>query len=472
MPIGGVRVQLLLSLDAPMNRTLRGLLVGLSIPLVVATSVAVAGSPPAALSAPANLGVAVASPDMPWVAPPSLAPLAAKLRPAVLNISVKKKLTSNSQEIPEWAKQFFGQMNQEPRIVEGEGTGFFISADGYLLSNNHVVADAEEVEVTLAEGQHWKAKVIGRDSRTDVALLKVEADEPVAFVELGSSANVEVGDWAMAIGNPYGLGHTVTLGIVSAKGRIIGAGPYDDFLQTDAPINPGNSGGPLFDMQGKVIGINTAIIGQGIAFSIPVDQVRLMLDDLKTKGSVSRGWLGLSLADVPSDVAASMGASGGGVAIAQITRGTPGEKAGLRAGDIVTKLDGVVVTKAEDIVRAVGAHKPGDKLKIDYVRDGKAKVVEVALAERPAEDALVRTAPALPGGDDGGEVQLDGLTVRGVQSDSRYARRLQVNDKIRAIDGKPVKDDEMAEKLLSEPGAHRVMVDRDGSELFVVVPAP
>ena len=464
------RVQFGREVEEFMYRIVRAVLVGVSIPLVVATSVAVASSPPG----PVNSGISSVqtpgAPDVVWAAPPSLAPLVGKLKPAVLNVQVKRQLTATTQEIPDWAKQFFGEMQQTPRMVSGEGTGFFISPDGYLLTNNHVIAGATEVEVTLAEGQHWKARVVGKDDRTDVALLKVDAAEPVAYVELGSSAAAEVGDWAMAIGNPYGLGHTVTLGIVSAKGRIIGAGPYDDFLQTDAPINPGNSGGPLFDMNGKVVGINTAIIGQGIAFSIPIDQVRPMLDDLKSKGSVSRGWLGLSLVDVPSDMADTMGASEGGVGVAQVTAGTPGEKAGLRAGDIVTSLDGTPVDAADDIVRTIGGHKPGDKVKLAFVRDGKSRSVDVTFAERPAEDALVR-APAGGSGEAArGEVQLDGLTVRGVEPGSRYERRLLSDDALRSIDGKPVKDGATATKLLAEPGGHRILVNRDGKDVFVIVP--
>jgi len=437
------------------------------MPLFAAFALAVA-IPSFAAAAPPSAPLAITP-----AAPASLAPLVDQLSPAVVSIAVKQKLSMDDAQVPGWVRPFMDHM-QMPE-TEGQGSGFLISADGYLLTNNHVVEHADTVDVVLGNERHFTARVVGTDPRTDVALLKIDAPSPLPFAELGDSSGVRVGDWSLAIGNPFGLDHSVTLGIVSAKGRAIGAGPYDDFLQTQAAINPGNSGGPLFDMQGRVIGINTAIVGQGIGFAIPIDQVKPLVEELKTKGSVSRGWLGVQLAEVDEATATQMGGKGGGVAVAEVTNGTPAQKSGLKAGDLVVALDGAPVKRGDDIVRAVGALKPGKQVKLDVIRDGKPQTLTAVLGERPTEDALARgeygSGPAVKSPSAPPVVELDGTTVKAVDPQSRYEKRLAPGDKILKVDEKPVKDGASVQSMLAAPGGHRVLVQRGGRELFVIVPA-
>jgi serine protease Do len=403
--------------------------------------------------------------------PASLAPLVSQLSPPVVSLSVKKKVALEDIPMPSWARPYFDAPSGGPRIQSGQGSGFIISADGYMLTNHHVVEGAEEVEVTLPDGRTFTAKLVGSDARTDVALMKIDAAGDLPFATLGESSKVQPGDWSLAVGNPFGLETSVTLGIVSAKGRSIGAGPYDDFIQTQASINPGNSGGPLFDVDGRVIGINTAIVGQGIGFAIPIDQVKPMLDDLKTSGKVSRGWLGVQLAELDPGNAAAMGATKGGVAVALVTAGTPAAKAGLKVGDVVVSIDGVPVKEGPALVRAVGGHKPGETVKLELVRDGKPLSLSVLLAARPDEDALARgTGPGDGEGSAKPEVQLDGLTVGWVNPAGAYAGLLREGDRIVSVDGKAAKTDEAVRKELARPGPHRVVVVRDGAELLVLVP--
>jgi serine protease Do len=402
--------------------------------------------------------------------PASLAPIVSQLSPAVVAITVQRRVSYEALPVPEWARPYFEKSPGAPRAQEGQGSGFFISADGYLLTNHHVVDGADKVEVTLGDARRFMAKVVGSDERTDVALLKIDAGAPLPFAVLGESGAVQPGDWSLAVGNPFGLDHSVTLGIVSAKGRSIGAGPYDDFIQTQAAINPGNSGGPLFDMDGRVIGINTAIVGQGIGFSIPIDQVKPMIEELKASGTVSRGWLGVQLAELDAGNAAAMGAPDGGVAVGQVTSGTPAAKAGMKAGDVVVSIDGKAVTEASALVRAVGMRKPGETVKLEVVRDGKPRAVAVLLAARPSEDALTgrtKVAPAPDGAT--GDLQLDDLTVRGVREEGRFAGRLRAGDRILSVDGRPAKDGASVMKSLAAEGAHRLLVEREGEELLVLV---
>jgi serine protease Do len=255
-------------------------------------------------------------------APFSFADLAEKLKPSVVNISTTKTVRSGGFRSPfgqgspfdrnfggdDFFERFFGDMPQRQFKQKSLGSGFIISHDGYIFTNNHVVEQADKILVKLSDGKEYEAKVIGRDAKTDIALIKIKSSDSLPVVETGDSDKLRVGDWVIAIGNPFGLEQTVTAGIVSAKGRVIGAGPYDNFIQTDASINPGNSGGPLFNMEGKVIGINTAIVaqGQGIGFAIPISMAKTILPDLKAKGKVTRGWLGVSVQEISEDIAKSM----------------------------------------------------------------------------------------------------------------------------------------------------------------------
>ena len=320
----------------------------------------------------------------------SLAPLVDELGPAVVHIRVAQ--TVNQADIPQHMLPFIDpELLESYRMRQGEGTGFFISADGYLLTNDHVVSGADEVTVTLLDERTLPARVVGTDPNTDIALVKVDTEAAVPFVQLGSSDAARVGDRVVAIGNPFGLSHTVTEGILSAKGRVIGAGPYDDFLQTDASINPGNSGGPLFNLRGEVIGINTAINprGQGIGFSVPIDMVRPLVADLKDDGKVSRGWLGVGLQPVDSVLKEQLGDDSlEGTVVGMVYPGTPASEAGLVVGDIIVGLDGRPIDESGVLVKEIGMHPPGRTVVLNVRRGARAMDVRVRLGERPEREQL------------------------------------------------------------------------------------
>jgi len=272
--------------------------------------------------------------------------------------------------------------------VMGQGSGFFISSDGFAVTNNHVVDGADKVEVTTDAGKTYTARVIGTDPRSDVALIKVEGGADFPFVKL-SEGKARIGDWVLAVGNPFGLGGTVTAGIVSASGRDIGSGPYDDFIQIDAPVNKGNSGGPAFNMQGEVVGVNTVIYSPsggsvGIAFSIPASTVRNVIAQLKDKGSVSRGWIGVQIQPVTQDIAESMGLKrADGALVADPQKEGPAAKAGVEAGDVITAVNGQQVKDARELARIIGGLVPGSAAKLDLVHKGQDKMVSLTLAQLP-----------------------------------------------------------------------------------------
>ncbi|RXH20153.1 Do family serine endopeptidase [Bradyrhizobium guangzhouense] len=274
------------------------------------------------------------------------------------------------------------------RIVQGQGSGFFISADGFAVTNNHVVDGADKVEVTTDDGKTYSAKVIGTDQRTDLALIKVEGGSNFSFAKLADS-KPRIGDWVLAVGNPFGLGGTVTAGIVSASGRDIGNGPYDDFIQIDAPVNKGNSGGPAFDTNGEVMGVNTAIYSPsggsvGIAFSIPASTVKSVVAQLKDKGSVSRGWIGVQIQPVTSDIADSLGMKKAeGALVAEPQKDGPAAKAGIESGDVITSVNGDSVKDARELARTIGGMAPGASVKLNVLHKGQDKVVNLTLGQLP-----------------------------------------------------------------------------------------
>lgn len=275
-----------------------------------------------------------------------------------------------------------------PGLVTGQGSGFFISADGYAVTNNHVVDGAEKVEVTTDDGKTHTAKVIGADPRTDIALIKVEGGSSFPFAKL-SDDKARIGDWVLAVGNPFGLGGSVTAGIVSASGRDIGTGPYDDFIQIDAPVNKGNSGGPAFNMTGDVIGVNTAIYSPsggsvGIAFSIPANTVKSIVAQLKDKGSVSRGWIGVQIQPVTSDIADSLGLKKAeGALVAEPQANSPAAKAGIQSGDVITAVNSAPIKDARELARTIGSLAPGTSIKLNILRKGTDKVVNLTLGTLP-----------------------------------------------------------------------------------------
>jgi serine protease Do len=272
--------------------------------------------------------------------------------------------------------------------VTGQGSGFFISADGYAVTNNHVVDGADKVEVTTDDGKTYSAKVIGTDARTDVALIKVEGGSNFPFAKF-SDAKPRIGDWVLAVGNPFGLGGTVTAGIVSASGRDIGNGPYDDFIQIDAPVNKGNSGGPAFNTEGQVMGVNTAIYSPsggsvGIAFSIPAPTVKNVIAQLKEKGSVSRGWIGVQIQPVTADIADSLGLKKAeGALVAEPQASGPAAKAGIESGDVITAVNGDPVKDARELARTIGGLAPGNAVKLNVLHKGQDKVVNLTLGQLP-----------------------------------------------------------------------------------------
>ena len=333
---------------------------------------------------------------------PDFTKLVKKAGPAVVNISTEKQVErrSGSQffwDLPkgtpfeDFFKQFEPPAGSQPRTRKEHslGSGFIISEDGYIVTNNHVVEDATSVTINL-EGKNsrplsFTAEIVGSDPETDLALLKIDSDSPLPYLEFGNSQNLEVGEWVIAIGNPFGLDHSVTKGIISAKGRNIQAGPFDSFLQTDASINPGNSGGPLINMQGKVIGINTAIIasGQGIGFAIPSNMAQDIINQLRTDKTVKRGWLGVQIQNVDEATAKAMGLSEPtGALVGEVFSGEPADKAGIRAGDIIIALNGESVIDNSDLLRKVAALRPGTEVPIKVWRDGKELEFKLVLGAR------------------------------------------------------------------------------------------
>ena len=317
---------------------------------------------------------------------PDFVELAKKLKPSVVNIRTakvikpKQRLQRPRMQSPfdNFFDDFFGQLDQAPqqrsRREQGLGTGFIISQDGYILTNNHVVNGADEVMVKLSDGRELKGELKGSDEKLDLALVKITDKGSFPSVELGDSDALEVGEWVMAIGNPFGLAQTVTAGIVSAKGRVIGSGPYDDFIQTDASINPGNSGGPLFSARGKVIGINTAIIagGQGIGFAIPINMAKGIVAQLRDSGKVTRGYLGVRFQPLTADLAKSFGLeSDKGALIASVEKDTPAERAGLKAGDVILEYDGKPIVESNELPRLVAVTPVDRKVTMVVYRDGR-----------------------------------------------------------------------------------------------------
>jgi serine protease Do len=340
----------------------------------------------------------------PPLMPSSFADLAEKLSPTVVNVKVTKieQVTLHGPQIPdgpfgELFERFFEEMPQVPENhrTQGAGSGVIISKDGYILTNNHVIEGAKEVTVTLADKHEYKARVAGADAKTDLAVLKIEANNPLPSAALGDSEHLKVGDWVVAIGNPFGLSHTVTSGIVSAKGRVIGAGPYDDFIQTDASINPGNSGGPLFNMRGKVVGINTAIIpyGQGIGFAIPVNTAKPLIPQLVSKGEVTRGYLGVNIQSITPDLAKALKIEDReGALVADVISGSPAEKGGIERGDIIIAYDGKAVKDSHDLPAMVAATPVDKEVPVTVLRHGKEQNLTMKVGKLPSEEAKLENS--------------------------------------------------------------------------------
>ncbi len=356
---------------------------------------------PAAVSGGRALAAGPA--DTAALVPISFTALAEKASPAVVNIRTEKNEKPQGADMPrhpfgepfgdqepfqEFFDRFFG--DQMPREFKARslGSGFIMDPAGFIVTNNHVVEDADSIIVKLPSGKEYDAKLVGRDEKTDLALIRVTADEKLPFLSMGDSDSLAVGQWVVAIGSPFGLEHTVTAGIVSAKGRVIGAGPYDDFIQTDASINPGNSGGPLLDLSGRVVGINTAIVaqGQGIGFAIPANLAADILRQLKASGEVTRGWLGVAIQDVDKGIAEYYGAPGEkGALVSKVFPGDPADKAGIKPMDIILSVNGEKVEAGRDLSRIIAGVPVGEKANLSVFRGGKTQKITVVIARRTDE---------------------------------------------------------------------------------------
>ncbi|MDD2735110.1 MAG: DegQ family serine endoprotease [Desulfuromonadaceae bacterium] len=429
---------------------------------------------------------------------PDFVKLAEDLTPAVVNISTKKNMKSlNMQQMPQQGpngndpfEDFFGRffrgVPERHQRQNGLGSGVLISEDGEIITNNHVVADADEIMVKLSDHHEYKAKILGTDDKLDIAVLKIDPKGKLHFASLGDSDEMHVGEWVMAIGNPFGLERTVTAGIISAKGRVIGSGPYDDFLQTDASINPGNSGGPLINGKGEVIGINTAIIasGQGIGFAIPINMAKSILPQLREGKKVTRGYLGVNAQLVTADLAKSFGLEEAeGALVSEVFKGSPAEKSGVKVGDIILAFDGKPVHEVSELPRLVAGTKIGKSVHIILLREGKKldKTVTVGkLKGGPDDSTQIKTSQNL-----GISVQdmtkeyaenqnipfEKGAVVTSVESGSLVeSAGLMKNDIIREINGHAIANASDYEKVtaaLKKGSVVRFLLKRGDGSIFI-----
>ena len=409
----------------------------------------------------------------PPMVPQNFTGLAESVGPAVVNIRTVKTIKGGGpvfrhfqrgpfdQDDPfrDFFDRFFGEEQQREHKQRSLGSGFIIDPEGYIVTNNHVIEGADEIIVKLKNGKELEAEVVGRDANTDLALMKVKSTENLQAVKFGDSDSLKVGQWVLAIGSPFGLEQTVTAGIVSAKGRVIGSGPYDDFIQTDASINPGNSGGPLTNMEGEVIGINTAIVasGQGIGFAIPVNLAKGIIDQLKTSGEVTRGWLGVAIQDLSKEMVEYYNLKDNkGVLIAKVFENDPADKAGIKAQDIITSVNGRKIENSRELTSMIAGLVVGEKAKVTVLRNGKEKTFTVNIAKR--EDDKIASERSLENketGEFGIQVsnitpeiadrlnisEAEGVVVTGVDPGSKSdSAGIQIGDIIKEINRNPIKN--------------------------------
>jgi len=415
-------------------------------------------------------------------APASFNQLAEMASPAVVNIRTVKTIKGGGpvfrqfQRDPwdrkgpfkDFFERFFGEDMQREFKQPSLGSGFIIDEDGFVVTNNHVIEDADQIKVKLKDEREFDAKIVGRDPNTDIALLKISSGQDLPTLKLGDSDELKVGQWVVAIGSPFGLEHTVTAGIVSAKGRVIGSGPYDDFIQTDASINPGNSGGPLLNLNGEVVGINTAIVatGQGIGFAIPVNLAKGIIMALKAEGEVTRGWLGVAIQDLSQDMAEYYGIeSKKGVFVADVFEGDPADKAGIKPKDIILEVNGEKIKTSRQLTSMIAGIPVGETAKIKILRDGNEKTVTVKIVKRD-ETKLVAREPRKEQAEEFGihvsnitpEIaerlniaERSGVIVTEIESDSKGEEAdIRVGDIIKEINRRPIETVTDYQEILSQ----------------------
>ena len=443
------------------------------------------------------------------------ADVVARVKGAVVNVAVAEKAAKGHDHprmaIPEdgpaaeMFRRFFGEKglpdlgDAMPREVQGQGSGFIVDPAGYIVTNHHVVEGANEITVSLADGSKHKAQVKGSDEKTDIALLKIDADKPLPYVQFGNSDDTRIGDWVLAVGNPFGLGGTVTAGIISARGRDIQSGPYDDYLQVDAPINRGNSGGPLFDTTGRVVGINTAIFSPsggnvGIGFAIPASIAASVVDQLRSDGRIERGWLGVLLQPVSAEVVESLGLAGeGGALVANVEPDSPAARGGLQPGDVVRAVNGKPLENVKALARAVADSRPGSTLTLEVSRDQANRSLKVLLGTPPGAGQVAdASAPAGAGSAPrlglalapltaesraqfGIENGKDGVVVARVERDSPAARAgIRPGSLISMVGQRPVSAPEDVVRAVAAAAAEKrpsvlLLVEIDGEKSFVPV---
>ncbi len=406
------------------------------------------------------------SPELP--APTTTVPawveIAKTVKPAVVNITVKvapERAGRGPRGMPEEFREFFrrfGPPQERQHPMQGRGSGFVINPQGYILTNNHVVDEAAEVQVTLSDGREFTAKVVGKDPKTDIALVKIDGVTDLPAAPLGESSTLQVGEPVMAIGNPFGLEQTVTTGIVSAVGRVIGGGPYDDFIQTDASINPGNSGGPLVNAKGEVIGINSAIFSRtggsiGIGFAVPINMAKFVAPQLAERGQVTRGWLGVTIQPLTPDLAKSFGISQmDGALVSSVREDTPAARAGVKAGDVIVEFDGQRITRTTDLTRAVAATPVGKSATMKVIREGRPVTLSPTVARLDDREDVAES-------ESGGTHKRErlGLTVEPLTPE--LAQELGVSQK-RGLVVREVQDGSPADEAGIRPGDVIVEVDR------------
>lgn len=435
--------------------------------------------------------------------PEGFSSLAEMVSPSVVNIRTIKIVKGGGRVFRHFSRspfgkddpfydffdKFFGEDRQRDFKQRSLGSGFIIDKEGYIVTNNHVVENADKIKVKLNNGKEFDAEIVGRDSNTDIALIKIKLWRNLPVAKIGDSDTLKVGQWVVAIGSPFGLEHTVTAGIVSAKGRVIGSGPYDDFIQTDASINPGNSGGPLINMDGEVVGINTAIIagGQGIGFAIPINLAKRIVNQLKNNGEVTRGWLGVAIQDITSELAEYYGLEDGkGVLVSEVFSGDPADEAGIKPNDIIFEINGKRIETGRDLTGMIAEIRVGKRVKVKILRNGKKKTFEVKIAKRG--DAKILSSRAIKEQENELGVSVskltaevarrlnmtetEGVVIVGIESESKGAQAgLQAGDIIKEINHEKIKTvkeySDIIEKLNKAKSIEMLIKRRDMGFLII-----